>query len=128
MGGAEHVHPHDPLELLVAEVRERAVRPDAGVGHEHVDRPELGLQLGDRGAELVRVGHVRHGDRAAAGFGHHCLEVVAGAGDQAHPGALRGGGQRHGAADAARGAGDHRGRSCPLHGYLPTTPRRERSS
>ena len=42
--GAQHVHPHDPLDLLRGDVGERAVLPDPRVGHEDVRRPDLGAR------------------------------------------------------------------------------------
>ena len=90
---AEPVHPHEPLGLVGPEIGERAVGADAGVGHQHIRRPELVLQVGDGRREPLGVGDV--GDRVPGGAvepGHDGSEVVLAAGDQPHPGAPGGGG------------------------------------
>ena len=51
--GAEHVDPHDPLDLLRGDVGERPVLPDARVGHEDVGRPELRFELADRAGQRL---------------------------------------------------------------------------
>ncbi len=100
--GPQHVDPHQALRLLGGQVGEGAVAPDAGVGHEDVCRPEVVLEDPDGRREGVGIGDVGGGDGAAtAAVGEHVAEVGVGAGDQADPRPLPGGGHRHRPADAA---------------------------
>ena len=61
----EHVDLDEPLHLVRFDVGERPVRADAGVGDEHVDRPELGFERCDRSGERRGVGDVSGGGRAS---------------------------------------------------------------
>ena len=110
---AAHVHVDDGGDVLRQEARGAADAPDAGVGDDHVERPELVIRaphrLGGRGG----IRHVaRDGERLAAR-----LRDGVGAGRE-RGGATREDGHLRAAArvlegeratDAARGAGDEDG-------------------
>ena len=129
LGHEEHaleVHVDDPVELLLGEGLERLADVDAGIVEQDVDRPELARRLGGEGPPGGDVGDV---DRAVQGAPAERADLAGGLvglgpvvemakGDVR---ALGREGQRRGAADAARAAGDQSDFSREFHAFSPVS-------
>ncbi|EZP50470.1 hypothetical protein BW41_03141 [Sphingomonas sp. RIT328] len=104
--GVEHAHQIDVDDAApdVAVGEDVAAIADAGIGHQHRDRPDpRGERVHRRGVGDVDAIGARSGDRRGGR-----VERVARPVEQRDPHALCGEGARRGEADAARRAGDDR--------------------
>src|SRR4029453_10773533 len=128
LGHEEHalqMHGDNPVELLLAIGFERLADVDAGIVEQDVDRPELARGLGGEGSPGGDIGDI---DRAVQGAPAEGADLAGGfvglpviaqmtKGDAR---ALGGEGERRGATDPARAAGDQSDFSRELHAVLPS--------
>ena len=102
----EHVDLPNVLPDIIAHFR-AAAGDDAGIGHEQVDRPDIGFDGFDKGADILCLGHV--------GPDRHATDVT---GNRLRTGqiavraddclcAFRGKAPRHSRSDPAGAAGDY---------------------
>ncbi len=93
---------------LVRRVHRILADGHAGVGEEHLHRPELRFDTIDQRRHRARIGHIgRHREVPRAQLAGHTLEWLH-VGD-GHPGALRGASQRHRPPNSPGRARDHDG-------------------
>ena len=111
VGRVDHPHQvgldHGPV-VGEGDLLEGAVRPPAGVVHQHLDLPQTGLDTLAEAGHRLGVGYVAGQDqRPRAGQARRLLQGAGAAPHQRQTGPSRGQGHGQGAADAAAGPGDH---------------------
>ena len=118
--GAQHVHLHEALHLLVRRVDERSVRTDAGVDDEYVDGAQGRLDLCDGIDDGGPIGDIGgHRNPVGTDPGEDRPEVVRAPGDEAHTRTTGSHRLRHGGADASRCPRDRNHRAIELHSGQP---------